>query len=100
MPRRFFLSWSQPVLSGVVDHFTRDWSSGALDLRKTVAVVPTMEAGRKLKEALALKAEERGAAIRPPYILTPELITGWALERMPEVASGADLLLTWIRVLQ
>jgi ATP-dependent helicase/nuclease subunit B len=64
-----------------------------------VAVVPTAEAGRRLREALALKAEERGMGVVAPIIITPELITGWAMEGMPAVATGADLLLTWMQVL-
>lgn len=100
MPRRLFLPWSEPVLPAVVEHMVQGWSGGMLDLGDLVAVVPTGEAARRLKEALALKAEEKGAAVLSPYIITPEAITEWALEGMPPPGTVADVLLTWMQVLQ
>src|SRR5688572_33271830 len=100
MPRRIFLTWSQPLLPAVVDHLCAGWNDGALDLSQLIAVVPTAAAGRRLKEALALRAAARGTAVLSPHIITPEVITAWALEDMPEVATAAAELLVWMEVLQ
>ncbi len=99
MPRRIFLTWSQPLLPAVVEHLCAEWKDGALDLSHLVAVVPTAEAGRRVKEALALRAAARGTAVLSPHIITPEVITAWALAEMPAVATPAETLLVWMQVL-
>ncbi len=99
MPRRIFLSWSQPLLPAVVEQLCADWNDGALDLSQLVAVVPTAEAGRRLKESLALRAATRGTAVLSPHIITPEVITTWALAELPPAATPAESLLVWMQVL-
>ena len=49
-----FWGWDAPVLSRAVAELTRGWSGGELDLAHTAIIVPTMEASRRLREALAL----------------------------------------------
>ncbi len=100
MPRRVFLPASRPVLPSVVDHLCQGWEGGVLDLSALVAVVPTGEAGRRLKEALATRAAERNAGVLSPRVITPELITARAMEEMAPAASEADTLLTWMKELQ
>jgi ATP-dependent helicase/nuclease subunit B len=100
MPRRIFLPWPQPLLPAVAAHLTRDWTGGALDLSDTVAVVPTAEAARQLRERLAIRAEERGTAVLAPHLITPEGLTSWALQEMPEQATPAAALLLWMETLQ
>ena len=99
MPRRIFLTWSQPLLPAVVDHLCAEWKDGALDLSHLVAVVPTAEAGRRVKEALALRAAARGTAVLSPHMITPEVITTWALAEMPATATPVESLLVWMQVL-
>ncbi len=66
--------WDVPVLEQAVAYLMRDWQpdSGALDLAKTLIIVPTSEAGRRLKEALARATDkcDRGASV--PWVWTPE----------------------------
>jgi ATP-dependent helicase/nuclease subunit B len=99
MPQRTFLPWSRPLLPAAVDQLCAGWSGGMLDLSALVVIVPTAEAGRRLRTALALRAAEKGAAVLSPHVITPELITSFALQNMPAPATPADELLTWMQVL-
>ena len=99
MPRLTHLSRSQPLLPAVVEHLCAAWKKGALDLSQLVAIVPTAEAGRRLREALVERAAARRTAVLSPHIITPELITTWAIQEMPVPATPAEELLTWMNVL-
>ena len=46
---RTFLGWEHPLLTLAVEHLTREWASGTIDLSTTLAVVPTRQAGRRLR---------------------------------------------------
>ncbi len=100
MPRLTHLSWSQPLLHAVVDHLCEGWREGALDLSHLVVMVPTAEAGRLLRGALAERAAGRGTAVLSPHLITPELITSWAVQAMPAPATAAEELFVWMKVLQ
>ena len=64
MPRTLhILPWDRPLLERAVAYFPAGWSSGALDLSEWMIVVPTKQAGRRLREALAVHAAERGGAV-------------------------------------
>ena len=95
--RRHFLPWDQPLLSQVVQFLARDWpGAGALDLSADWVVLPTRQAGRRLREALAAHAAGRGHAVFPPRVLTPEALVAPA----PGTASRLESLLAWARTLQ
>ena len=63
MPQRVFLGWNRPFLPLAIDWL---WERRA-ELPKMLVVVPTAQAGRRLREALA----ERGACLAP-RVVTPE----------------------------
>jgi ATP-dependent helicase/nuclease subunit B len=71
---RLFWGWDAPVLDKVISHLLSGWQpgAGALDLSPTLVIVPTAEAGRRLKEALAreLAAHDQGVSI--PWVWTPD----------------------------
>lgn len=68
--KRHFWGWAAPVLANAVRHLMRGHSGGvALDLADTLIIVPTSEAGRRLKEALA-RANPAGALV--PWVWTAE----------------------------
>ena len=70
---RHFLPWDRPLLPQAVAWLARDWSgTGPLDLARWLVVVPTRQAGRRLREALAEHAAEAGQAVFPPRVVTPE----------------------------
>ena len=65
--RRHFFPWDRPLLPQAVEFLTKDWSGNALlDLSRWLVVVPTRQAGRRLREALAAHAHERKQAVFPP----------------------------------
>lgn len=67
-----FLNWDEPVLKCAVDFLVRSRSSTGFDLSDTLAVVPTRESGRRLRQALAAAAAEQGTGALPPIVVTPE----------------------------
>ena len=95
--RRVFWGWERPVLESAVA-FLADEGPG-LELEETVVVVPTAEAGRRLRRALAEWANERGGAVSVPQVWPPNL----ALSPMGDragVASDLEVKLVWTRVLK
>lgn len=70
--QRLFLGWDAPVLETTVAYLSREWEGGgSLDLSDHLVVVPTRQAGRRLREALARHAATHEAAVLPPLVVTP-----------------------------
>jgi ATP-dependent helicase/nuclease subunit B len=97
--RRHFLRWDRPLLPQAVGFLADGWRGDApLDLSSLLVVVPTRQAGRRLREAIAAFASEKGQAAFPPRVVSPEGIA--ALGLGPEVASRIESLLTWADVVR
>ncbi len=97
--RRHFLSWQRPLLAQAAEWLAHDWSGeGALDLSHVLAIVPTRQSGRRLREALAEYAATRKAAVFPPRVQTPDTLLAQGAAA-PEVASRLEALLAWTDVL-
>ena len=93
--RRIFLPWDRALLPQAVAHLARDWAGrAALDLSRTLVVVPTRQAGRRLREALAEHAATRGAAVFAPRVVTPEILVAPGLAA-GHLASRLESLLAW-----
>lgn len=74
-PTRHFLGWDAPVLDTTVAWLARHWEGGrSLDLSDHLVVVPTRQAGRRLREGLARHAATREAAVLPPLVVTPNYL--------------------------
>jgi len=71
-PQLHFWNWDAPVLPKVVEELTRGWKGGELDLSRTIVLVPTSEAVRRLREALAVAVAEKDGAVVAPYVWHPE----------------------------
>lgn len=98
--RRHFLPWEQPWLPQAAAWLTRGWTGeGPLDLTASLVVVPTRQAARRLREALAEEAARRGSAAFPPQTVTPDALLGQGAEA-PDVASRLEALLAWAEVLR
>ena len=96
--RRHFLPWDGPLLPQAVAWLTREWSgAGPLDLARWLVVVPTRQAGRRLREALAERAAGRGSAVFPPRVVTPERLLTQSLPA--HTATRLESLLAWTEVL-
>jgi ATP-dependent helicase/nuclease subunit B len=97
--RRHFLPWAGPLLPQAAAWLAGEWrGAGPLELGDTLVVVPTRQAGRRLREALAAHAAARGQAAFPPRVTTPEGLL--ALEPIAEAASRLESLLAWAEVLR
>src|SRR5688572_95080 len=95
--RRHFLPWDRPWIRQVTEWLASNWDGrGPLDLSTTLAIVPTQQAGRRLREALAAFAAERGSAVFAPRVLTPDALVKQDLSS--DVASPLQTLLGWTEV--
>ena len=99
-PRLHVLPWNQPLVHAVTDWLARGWSGDRpLDLADALVVVPTGQAGRRLREALAARAAQQGQAVFPPRVLMPDQLTSPDAP-LEGAASRAELLLAWTETLR
>lgn len=94
------LDWARPLLPQAVRWLADGWDeTGPLDLSHLMAVVPTRQSGRRLREALAAYAAERSQAVFPPTVIVPETLLGIT---RPDtgVANKHESLFAWIEVLR
>jgi len=98
MPQRIFLTWDLHLLPQVSSWLAREWHHGPLNLADTLVVVPSAEAGRRLRESLARTAASRGAALLPPRITTPEAVVSPPATENPRELRACELAL-WTRCL-
>lgn len=99
--RRHFLPWAGPLLPQAVAWLARDWTgAGPLNLSSWLVVVPTRQAGRRLREALAEHAATRGQAVFPPRVVTPELLVTQAVTPGALTANRLESLVAWTEILR
>ena len=98
---RTFLGWEHPLLTLAVEHLTREWTDRTLDLSNNLVVVPTRQAGRRLRSSLALHASTRDAAVLPPTVVTPDfLLSASCLPALDKaVATRAEVAAAWAETL-
>lgn len=97
--RRHFLPWGQPLVPQLAAWLADGWTGAeSLDLTGTLAIVPTRQAGRRLREELARIAAGRGRAVFAPRVITPEGILA-SPEGGPPIASRARSIRAWSDVL-
>lgn len=89
MVERIFLGWHEPFLGLAADRLLSDRDA----LPSTLVLVPTSQAGRRLREAMAEKA---GA------LLSPKMVTPGSLLRTPDPLVAAEWIeqLAWLEVLE
>ncbi|MFZ9682213.1 MAG: PD-(D/E)XK nuclease family protein [Cephaloticoccus sp.] len=98
--RRRFLDWTRPLLPQAVAVVAEGWDGAAvLDRSDLLVLVPTRQAGRRLREALAAHAAARGQAVFPPRVLTLEILVAEAAPAENE-ASRLESQLAWIRAVR
>ncbi|MGD9874578.1 MAG: PD-(D/E)XK nuclease family protein [Kiritimatiellia bacterium] len=66
-----FAGRKRSALEMAAEFLVRDWKTGPIDLRDDLVIVPTRNAGRRLRERLALLAAEHGTAVLPGVVETP-----------------------------
>ena len=95
---RVFLDWTRP-LCDTVPEWLLAGARGLTDLRDTTLVVPTRQSGWRLRGALPVAADARGAALLSPAIVSaPILLTPPATGT--RIASDLQSLIAWCAVLK
>lgn len=96
---RHFLSWDRPLLRQAVEFLARGWTGGKpLDLGDVLVVVPTRQAGRRLREALAVHAAQHRQAVLAPRVLGPDQLIDPPADAV--VGTLLESLLAWTEVLR
>ena len=102
--RPIFLGWDRPVLDAATDLLIGPHSGERLiDLSHLLVIVPTLHAGRRLRETLATRAADFDGAVVPPMVAPPEFLISPRHARPAgglEVAGGAQILLLWADLLR
>lgn len=93
-----FCGRKRSALELAAEFLVRDWKAGPIDLREALVIVPTRNAGRRLREKLALLAAERGAAVLTGRIETPPRLFAAEKTDCP-VASDVIAEAFWRKVL-
>ncbi|MFU8797061.1 MAG: hypothetical protein ACNA7X_07255, partial [Dehalococcoidia bacterium] len=68
---RHFLGWDGPVTERVRQFLLPSQLSGPVDLESHLIVAPTRQAGRRLREALAMHCAGQNTALLSPRVVTP-----------------------------
>lgn len=97
-PSLHFWDWNRPILQHAVDELTRGWTGGELNLSSKLLIVPTAEAGRRLREALAIAAAQRDGAVVAPWVWHPEIALKWE-QGNRDAASAVQEQMAWRSVL-
>ena len=99
-PRCHLIPWNRPLLPQAVTWLAAGWPGDRpLDLAKQLIVVPTRQAGRRLREALAAYAAQHGQAVFPPRVVTPETLVTLGAPADGS-ATHSESRLAWAEVLR
>lgn len=97
------LPWDDMLPQAAAAWLSAGWTATQpLDLSGWLVVVPTRQAGRRLREALAWRADQQGQAVFPPRVVTPETLNALVLPAARGVypdATRAEQSLAWIETL-
>ncbi len=95
---RHFLGWDAPIVRKVRAFLIPDTPQGPVDLRSILVLVPTQQAGRRLRQALTVFCADAGT-----YLLAPSIRTPLGLlddTSGTPVASPLDVAAVWTKVLR
>jgi len=97
---RHFLNWDRSILEAAGDFLMAQAGDDLLDLSDWLVIVPTRNAGRRLREVLAHLADEQGKGILPPQVVPPEFLLSLISEpRKGHTAKPEESLLAWTNTL-
>lgn len=92
--KTIFLDWNRPLLPAITQRLLTEAYGDFIDLSNLLVIVPTVQSGRRLREALALKSN----GLFPPKIATPDGLLEPTLKNK-SVASEFTIVAAWISVL-
>ena len=93
-----FLNWDRPALDRATEFLAAGWTSGPLDLRDRLIIVPTRHAGRRLRERLAMEARKRNTGVLIGHVETPSFLFRPPPSPVP-LATGTAAEIFWRRTL-
>ncbi|MFP3899002.1 MAG: PD-(D/E)XK nuclease family protein [Dehalococcoidia bacterium] len=96
--QRHFLGWDAPVTTRVQQFLLPSQLSGPVDLENQLVVVPTRQADRRLREALALYCADQNTALLSPRVVTPAFFLQ-SDQQSARVANQTEVTAVWIDVL-
>ena len=97
--KRHFLNWDASVIEKVRDFLLPQELSGPVELARDLVVMPTRQAGRRLREALARQCSSQKTAllsfraVTPDYFLHPEDSSGTIAKPLEVAAVWAEILM-------
>ncbi len=98
-PNTTYLPWDRPLLSSASEWLLAGETGGTADLSATLLLMPTRQAGRRLREALVAAMARRGGGLFPPHTATPALmLTGD--EADDAIADTVACFWHWVNVLK
>ncbi len=98
--KRYFLGWDEPIVLKVAHWLSaRCLSSSIADFTDTLIVVPTLQAGRRLREVLALRIHQQKAVALDVAIVTPHYFFATAKPDL-QVANPALTMAVWASILK
>ncbi len=95
---RRFLGWDAPLTVKVREYLLPEELSGPVDLGNELVVVQTRQAGRRLREALALHCERQSTALLSPRVETSDFFLRSGDESTVE-ASRIEVTAVWADML-
>ena len=95
---RHFLGWNAPVTAKVREFLLPSQFSAPIDLGKELIIVPTLQAGRRLRETLALYCTEQNTALLSPLVVTPTFLLRSDNEPA-NIASQIEMAAVWANIL-
>ena len=95
---RQFLGWNEPLTWKVADFLLPAQGEGPCDLSDTLVLVPTQQAGRRLREYLAVACDAEGRTLVPPILRNPMAWLRDSDDR--KQASGSLELAVWSSLLR
>ena len=98
-PKTTYLNWDKPLLTLATEWLLTGESAAVADLSETLLLLPTRQAGRRLREALAAEMAKRGGGLFPPQTATPAIMLADE-ESADTVADTVACLWHWVNVLQ
>ena len=95
---RHFLGWDAPVTAKVREFLLPLQLSGPVDLDNQLIIVPTRQAGRRLRETLALYCAEQNTALLSPRVATPTFFL-FPQNEPANMANQTEVAAIWADVL-
>ncbi len=86
---RQYKAWNQSLLATAVELLLEGAEGRTVDLRDRLLLLPTRQAGRRLREALAWEMDQQAGSLFPPMTTTP-----WHLVR-PADDAASELACLW-----